>query len=369
MSERTHSSSASPQKSPAAAKNRRFTHLIAGSACVLLLAAVVFQFVRADNATSQEQDSQGPSAAGRASVQQAPQPLGRVNNQAVTYEQVARECVERHGVEVLDSIINRMIIQQECERKGIVVTEAEVRQEVQRIVKNFNLPLDTWYQMLKTERSITPQQYHRDIIWPMLALKKLAGKNVQVTEEDMKKAFERDYGPRVEVRAIVVNDNVRRAGEIWQECQKSPDEFDKLAKKYSEDPNSKPLGGVVPPIRRHAGLKQLEEEAFKLKPGEISSVIQTGENRHVILKCEGFTDPVVTDPKIVWDQLHEALVEEKTQQAVAQVFEDIRKRAQVINYLTNESTLGPRPGQLSPGNIQQTSGQTTGRPSVTPATR
>ncbi|MGD9857591.1 MAG: peptidylprolyl isomerase [Planctomycetaceae bacterium] len=358
MSERTHSRTATNQQRPAAAKNRRFVHITAGTACVGLLAAVVFQFVRADNATSQEQPA-GQATAGRASASGPSQPLGRVNGQTITYEQVARDCVERHGAEVLDSIINRMIIQQECEKKGVVVTEEEVRQEVQRIVKNYKLPLETWYQMLQTERNITPLQYHRDIIWPMLALKKLAGKSVQVTEEDMRKAFERDYGPRVEVRAIVVNNNVRRAGEIWEECQKRPAEFDKLAKQHSEDPDSRPLGGVVPPIRRHAGLKQLEEEAFKLKPGEISSVIQTGENRHVILKCEGFTDPVVADIRDVWDQLHETLTEEKTQQAVAQVFEDIRKRAQVINHLTNESTVGPRPGQLSPGNIQQTSGQQT----------
>lgn len=368
MSERSHSRIAHPQR-PALTSNRRLVQIVAGTACLGLLATVVFQFVRADNATSQEQPA-GHATVGTAAVPNQSQPLGRVNDQTITYDQVARECVERHGAEVLDSIINRLIIQQECEKRGIVVTEAEVRQEVQRIVKNFKLPLDTWYQMLQTERNISPQQYHRDIIWPMLALKKLAGQNVQVTEEDMRKAFERDYGPRVEVRAIVVNNNVRRAGEIWEECQKRPQEFDKIAKEHSEDPNSRPLGGVVPPIRRHAGLKQLEDEAFKLKPGEISSVIQTGENRHVILKCEGFTEPIVTDIRDVWDELHQTLTEEKTQQAVARVFDDIRKRAQVINYLTNESTVGPRPGQLTPGTIQQTSGgPTTSRPASPQATR
>jgi foldase protein PrsA len=331
-----------------------------------LLAIVVLQFLRAETATSQTSASAEGSAVGRASVNSESQPLGRVNNQTITYDQVARECVARYGEEVLDSIINRLIIQQECERRGVTVTEAEVQQEVQKIVKDFNLSLDTWYHMLQTERNITPQQYHRDIIWPMLALKKLAGKDIQVTEEDMRKAFERDYGPRVEVRAIFVNDNLRRASQIWDECRKTPDEFDELAKKHSEDPNSRPLGGVIPPIPRHAGLGQIEEEAFKLKPGEISSVVQIGENRYVILKCEGFTRPVITDIKDVWTELHETLMEEKTQQAVAEVFEDIRKNAEVINYLTNESTAGPRPGQVSPGPIRQTSGTRTSQ-QVTPA--
>ncbi len=359
MSERTHSQPATDQKHPPVAKNRRLIHIIAGTACVGLLAAVVLQFLRAEKATSQEQSPAGQATAGSSSAPNQSQALGRVNDQSIPYERVALECVERYGAGVLDSIINRMIIQQECERKGVVVTEAEVRQDVQRIVKNFNIALDTWYQMLQTEQNVTPQQYHRDIIWPRLALKKLAGQDIQVTEADMRKAFERDYGPRVEVRAIVVNDNVRRASKIWDECQQTPDDFDKLAKKYSEDANSRALGGVVPSIRRHAGLKQVETVAFRLKPGEISSVIQTGENRHVILKCEGFTQPVVTDINDVWTELRKTLVEEKTQQAIAKVFEDIRKRAQVINYLTGESTVGPRPGDLTPGTIQQTSAERT----------
>ena len=103
--------------------------------------------------------------------------------------------------------------------------------------------------------------------------------------------------------------------------------------------------------------KQIEDAAFKLKKGEISAVLQTRENQYVIIKSEGLTEPIVTDIKDVWTELHEALVEEKTQQAVATVFEDLKKKAQVINYLTQESTVGSRPGQLSPGTIRQTSAE------------
>ncbi|MEZ6054859.1 MAG: peptidylprolyl isomerase [Planctomycetaceae bacterium] len=366
MSERNHSQSANHEVPASAAPNRKLIHLVAGTACVGLLAAVTFQFMRAESATSQTEPASQQTTEGRASVSSKEQYLGRVNKQPISYDEVARECVSRYGAEVLDKIINRMIIQQECEKRGVVVTEAEVTQEVQKICKNFKLPPDTWYQMLQAERHITPQQYHRDIIWPMLALKKLAGTDITVSEEDMRKAFERDYGPRVEVRIIMVDGNIRQAGEIWDKCRANPEDFDKLAKELSADPNSRPLGGVVPPIRKHAGLTQVEEEAFKLKPGEISSVIQIEKNRHVIMKCEGFTKPVVADIKDVWTELHETLIEEKTQMAVAEVFEKISDEAEVINYLTRKSTVGKAPAELSPGNIRQTSGtQTSER--VTPA--
>ncbi|MFV1991877.1 MAG: SurA N-terminal domain-containing protein, partial [Acidimicrobiales bacterium] len=262
MSERNHSQPVNPSTRDNAAPNRKLIHIVAGTACVGLLAAVTFQFLRAESATSQTEANSESAATGVASTSTKEQFLGRVNNQPIDYDEVARECVARHGAEILDKIINRMIIQQECEKRGIVVTETEVRQEVQTICKNFKLPADTWYQMLLTERHITPQQYHRDIIWPMLALKKLAGKDLTVSQEDMRKAFERDYGPRVEVRIIMVDGNIRQAGEIWDKCRANPQDFDKLAKEHSADPNSRPLGGVVPPIRRHAGLSQVEDEAF-----------------------------------------------------------------------------------------------------------
>ncbi|MCA9078656.1 MAG: peptidylprolyl isomerase [Planctomycetaceae bacterium] len=366
MSERNHSHSATTSRTDDPVPNRRILHLLAGTACVGLIAIVTFQFLRAESATSQTQSSTQPTTTGKASAASNEKYLGRVNNQPISYDEVARECVERYGTDVLEKIINRMIIQQECEKRGIVVTEAEVLQEVQKICKGFKLPLDTYYQLLQSEQDITPQQYHRHIIWPKLALQKLAGTEVAVTEDDMRKAFERDYGPRVEVRIIMVDGNIRQANEIWELCNANPQDFDKLAKKHSADPNSRPLGGVVPPIRKHAGMSQIEEEAFKLKPGEISSVIQVGTGRHVIMKCEGYTKPVVADVKDVWAELHEALMEEKTQLAVAEVFETLKEDAEVINYLTKESTVRKAPGQRSTGGIQQTSGTQTTR-GVTPS--
>ena len=58
----------------------------------------------------------------------------------------------QYGPKVLDSIINRMIIQQACEKQGISVKESEIKQEVNDIAARFNLPVDAWYQMLKAEQ-------------------------------------------------------------------------------------------------------------------------------------------------------------------------------------------------------------------------
>ncbi|SFI29181.1 peptidylprolyl isomerase [Planctomicrobium piriforme] len=352
MSERIHSTEAAVK--PRA--RRKFVPILTGTAILLVAAGVWLQFFRAHPAASQTAGSDVGKAT-LANTSTSARVLAKVNGQSITYDVVARECVSRHGQEVLDTMINRLIIQQECERRGVTVTMEEVEQEIANTAKKFNLPIDTWYKMLESERHLTREQYQQDVIWPMIALKKLAGQNVEVTEEDMRIGFERDYGTRVKARLILVDGNMRQASQIWERCQETPDDFDRIAREYSADPNTRPLGGVIPPIRMHGGSKQVEDQAFRLKPGEISPVIQVAENRYVILKCEGHTEPVVKEIREVWEDLRNQLIEEKTQKSVAKVFEEVKDQSRVDNFLTNRST-GGRPVQPAGGAVKGPAAQT-----------
>jgi foldase protein PrsA len=333
--------------------------ILAGTAAAVIGAGLLFQFLRAEPAQSQtekapEGKNQGAQGTGGQTV------LARVNNQPIYYDAVAKECVNRHGKEVLENLINRVLIQQECDRQGITVAREEVSREVQEIAKKFNLPVDTWYQMLESERGISPQQYQDDVIWPMIALKRLAGAEFKPSNEDMDKAFKRDYGPRVKARMILVQGNIRQASDVWDECNANPDDFDRIAREKSADPSTRALGGVVPPIRMFGGSDKIEAQAFKLKTGEISPVIEIDQSQYVILKCEGRTEPVVTDVKDVWDELYKQVVEEKTQSAVAKVFEQIKEQAQVQNLLAR-TTTGNAPRREKSADVRQTSGQTAGK--------
>lgn len=358
MSEGNHSTDSSTTI-PTTPRRKAFP-IALGTGVALLAAAVGFQLYRADEAASQTRPGAdtGVGTARIGEVQQgSSERLAVVNKQPVSYDEVAKECYERHGAEVLENIINRRLIEQECQRVGVTVTNGEIQQEVTKIAKRFNIAPEAWYVLLKNERGISPTQYHRDVIYPMIALKKIAGENIEVTNQDMKEIFERNYGERVEARMILIEGNIRQANETWEACKSAPDDFGRIAREKSADTTTRALGGVIPPIARHGGSHpRVEEEAFKLRVNEISALIDVGEGRYVILKCEGRTKPIVTDIRDVWDELQPMLIEEKTQAAVARVFDSIKKRAEVINYVTNSTTLG---GKSTPGagtGIQQTSG-------------
>lgn len=351
MSERTHSSSSdsfSTGSKPAHTRQRTAL-LLVGTTAAVLIAGVAFQVFRPEEAVSREETSQANSATGKTSLGNRSKPYARVNGQYITYDQIARECFERYGKEMLDNIINRTIIQQACEQQGIEVSQAEIDAEIVRIAKQLNLDVAAWYEFLQVERGVTPGEVRRDRIWPKLALQKLAGKKIEVTQQQMQDGYLRLYGPRVEGRMIMLN-NVRHAQEVWEKVRKNPEDFSKLAQEYSIDRNSSSLGGVIPPIHRFSSTPNLEIEAFKLKDGEISAIVQVGVG-HVIFMREGMTTPNVPYDEVK-ETLYEQMIEEKTQVAVAHVFEKARKEARVDNYMTNTSTAGVR--QVS-GN--QTSGR------------
>ena len=195
----------------------------------------------------------------------------------------------------------------------------------------------------------------------MLALKRLAGNEITITEEEMQRVFVREYGERVKARMIMC-DKLQRAQDAWNLVMKDPSTFGKVARERSIEPTSKALDGQIQPIRRFAGNDNLEKEAFKLEEGQISGIIDVSTpeaRRYVILLCEGHTTPIVKSmgEPMIREQVHKLLEDEKTQVAVAKVFERLKKEAQVDNFLTNTSTRG----------IQPTSATSNGRDRVTNA--
>lgn len=345
---------------------RRIIWIFGGAAMAVVAGGLLMQYFRAPAG----QAADGTAGTARVGAPaQAPRPMAKVGNETISYEALAKECVSRYGREVLDDMIHRTIILKACEKENITVTEQEVSAEIARVAARFKLDVNQYLQMLQSERNITPMQYRTSVIWPMLALKKLAGETVEIAEVDIQKSFDRNYGERVKARVIML-DNLRRANEVWEQVRKNPENFEKMAQDHSIDPNSRALGGQVPPIPRYTGAENLEKAAFDLKPGGISGVIDLGQGRYVILKCEGRTTPVVTDIEEVRDALYDELKESKTQQAVGETFKKIKEQTRVDNYIaqttTGPGTVIPVSGQAGPGDGSQ-AGATGTRP-VRPAT-
>lgn len=279
--------------------------------------------------------------------QEMPGVAAIVNGTKILKNRVGEESITRFGTTMIETEINRTILLQALKKAGKQVEQSDMDAEIARAAeaighlnKDGSVNIDQWLAYVTNNDLSKVDFYIEDEVWPTAALKKLVESKVTVTQEDMDKAFEANFGPRVEVLALVA-DNHRNATNVWNMASRNPTSefFGKLANQYSTDPASKNNFGVVPPIQKHGGRPELEKEAFGLQAGELSKVIQVGEH-WVILFCVGRTDPVVQDFDAVKDELYKNILEKKMRLAMVEEIQGLRENAQIDNFLTGTSQPG-----------------------------
>jgi hypothetical protein len=165
----------------------------------------------------------------------------------------------------------------------------------------------------------------------------------------LQKAYEANYGEQVDVLVCVLGSQ-RRAQEVWEMARGNPTEkfFADLAYQYSIEPTSKYNYGKVPPIRRFSGQPKLEEEAFRLKPGELSGILALGE-KFIVMQCVGRIKPEqAPEFAAVRDELHKDIFEKKLRIAMSEHFDKMLASAKIDNYLAGTrqpgaSSVGSKP--------------------------
>ena len=277
-----------------------------------------------------------------------------VNGQSITRQELAQQCMERYGEQVVESLVNKHLILQACKQQGIRITNQDIENEIEAIATRFSLPKDRWLEMLQQERNINPEQYRRDIIWPTIALKQLATDELIVSDQELKDAFESEYGPKIQARMIATSDR-EKAEKLLAAVKADPAEFGNLAKKHSEDPNSAAARGLIPHIRRHVGEPKVESAAFALQPGEISELVSVA-NQFLIFKCEKRLPATPISPayrKIANEQLKERIIDRNLRDASSTLFQKLQQGAEVVNVYNDPSTRQKYPGVAAMINGQQ----------------
>ena len=291
---------------------------------------------------AQQGKGKGQPAKGAPAPEQKMRVMAVVNNQQITRDDLAHECMLHHGKDVLESLTNKHLIAEHCKLRNIVVTTKEIDAEIDRMADRFGMPTDQWLRVLKEERHINPAQYAKDIIWPTIALRKLAADRLQVTPQDLQEAYETQFGPAVQARVIVTSD-AKKAQQLRAEALKDPEDFGNIAKEKSEDAGSASAKGMIQPVRKHMGDPMIEKVAFSLREGEISEIFQV-QNQFAILKCEAQIPARPVPMAQVEKLLTEAIRDKKLRLAAKDVFEELQKQTVVENIFNDPQKRAKMPG-------------------------
>jgi peptidyl-prolyl cis-trans isomerase C len=123
-------------------------------------------------------------------------------------------------------------------------------------------------------------------------------------------------------------------------------DFETLARSRSTD-NTATHGGDIGYFQKGQLIPEFEEQAFKLKKGEISPVFKSQFGYH-ILKLTDRVEPALKDFKIVKIQLERRLLNEKRSRLLKAFLEKIKGNAKVeIDEKVLESIAGPSSAKFS----------------------
>ena len=121
----------------------------------------------------------------------------------------------------------------------------------------------------------TPERVKAQYV--MLSAEAIAAQE-KVAPEEVRKQWESAYGPKLREK----EEARKKAQAIAAEVRSNPASFAEVAKRESQDPGTKDNGGDLGFNARGSFVKPFEEALYRMKPGQISDVVESEFGFHII---------------------------------------------------------------------------------------
>jgi peptidyl-prolyl cis-trans isomerase D len=121
----------------------------------------------------------------------------------------------------------------------------------------------------------TPERVKAQYV--MLSAEAIAAQE-KVSPEEVRKQWESAYGPKLREK----EEARKKAQAIAAEVRSNPASFAEVAKRESQDPGTKDNGGDLGFNARGSFVKPFEDALYRMKPGQISDVVESEFGFHVI---------------------------------------------------------------------------------------
>jgi len=247
--------------------------------------------------------------------------------------------------QVVEGMIMEKLLDEQAAKAGITVTASDVNDRIGEILAKQGISMDNLGAILKMQGQ-SMEQFHEQIKKGM-TYEKLMDKEVgkvDVNEADALAYYQEnkeDFNTPEEVRAshilIKVSPSAtpeekaaakEKAEKLLKEIKDGAD-FATLAKEYSDDPGSKMKGGDLGYFGRGRMVKEFEDAAFALQPGQVSGIVETQFGYHII-KVTGRKPAGLTPFADVKDDIIKNLERAKQTQMFRQYVQKLRAEAKVV---------------------------------------
>jgi len=246
--------------------------------------------------------------------------------------------------EVLDRLIDEHLIEQQATELKLSVSTEDIDRTIEQIKKDNGVndaqlaqELRTQNMDMKAYRQMLKQQIKR-----MRVINIAVGSKISVSDNDVQAYYDRHMksGDNVQVRAshifIAIPENADAATVIAKEAvakklldrARNGEDFAKLAKEFSEDPNTRTEGGDLGYFGKDMLPKPIEEMVFAMSIGEVRGPVRADRGFHVIKlvdKRAKDVKPLADVREEIRNQLRQKEMERQTKSYLT----DLRKKTLV----------------------------------------
>jgi foldase protein PrsA len=182
-------------------------------------------------------------------------------------------------------MITEILIDQAAKENKISISDGQINDEIAKVKAQFSSEAE--FQSALVQYKLTLDSYKEQMRLRLILAR--LGEPKPATEAELTAYFNEnkakyDQDEEVNVSHILLKTE-DEAKAVLAELAKGAD-FAKLAKEKSEDPGSKDNGGEIGFAAKGQLVKEFEDAAFKLKPGEISGIVKTQYGYHIIKGIE-----------------------------------------------------------------------------------
>ena len=231
--------------------------------------------------------------------------------------------------QIMQFLLQRAEFAQRAKDLGITISEKQVDQRLGNLIQQYFKGNRKKYQQQLAAQGYTEAQVKDNIRSQLLSeaiYNKVTG-SVNVTDGDIKKY----YGEHKQQYTTPSSRDVRHillktrplANKVYRQL-KSGASFTKLARKYSQDPGSKALGGKLT-VQRGQTVAPFDKVAFSLKTGQLSKPVKTDYGYHIIQALGPIKPAKLTPLATVKTSIRAQLQQSKKQEKMTQWVDDTRK--------------------------------------------
>ena len=234
---------------------------------------------------------------------------GAIRELEVSGRPLPTDPVQREAVlaELLESRVNDLVLIEAAKAAGITVEDAEITAQVDARIRELVAQFrgDPAFDAALATEGLTRARYRQLLIEQGRGTRvrdEFIGQRMRsrarplISEEQIRQAFEERSASlgqrpvRLSLQQVIVkpqpSDSAlakaqRAAEQVMTELRDGAD-FEVLAKRFSEDPGSKEQGGDLGWFKPGQMVKEFENVAFALRPGQTSGIVKTDFGFHII---------------------------------------------------------------------------------------